>query len=59
MTKVRLDSPSPAALEAIREGVIDGDEYRDGEVWIDYPSYQRWLDSQPAIRLAPEEPLSH
>ena len=32
--------------DLVRQGKIDGDIYSDGEIWADYESFQRWLDTK-------------
>jgi hypothetical protein len=45
---------APAEVEAVRNGAILGDEYRDGEVWADAESLLRFrqvnaLDQDNAV----------
>jgi len=34
---------TPTLRAAIEAGKVDGDIYADGEVWVDFPSFEAWL----------------
>jgi hypothetical protein len=50
-----------AAVEAIKAGTLDGEIYKDGEVWANGQAYNRWLyqTQQPAHERAAQTEGPH